>query len=338
MDQTLNTVKAVSQAIKSESNILDTIVDVSGKKGISVASGITSFQSNLRSYLSTVNSDLSSTLSQQSALKNAKSNIIDLEQEIKILLLNNATGDNPLSLQKSKNSLAKQEVELQDLRNDLAEYTVRSTIAGVVASVDVKTGDSVSSASTPVTIISNQYTAEISLNEVDATNVKVGQKATLTFDAVDDLTISGEVTEVDTIGTVSQGVVTYNVVVAFDTQDARVKLGMSATVSIITEVKQNVLLVSSSAVKSSGDVYYVEKFVGSDATNITADQLEKTQVEVGSTNDTDTEIVSGLTEGDKVLLRTISSITTSSTKTSSSSSNKNEAGGGMGGGMPPMGF
>ena len=114
----------------------------------------------------------------------------------------------------------------------------------------------------------------------------------------------------DTIGTVSQGVVTYNVVVAFDTQDARVKLGMSATVSIITEVKQNVLLVSSSAVKSSGDVYYVEKFVGSDATNITADQLEKTQVEVGSTNDTDTEIVSGLTEGDKVLLRTISSTTT----------------------------
>ena len=334
LTQTLDTVKAVSQAIKSESNILDTIVDVSGKKGVSVASGITSFQTNLRSYLSTINSDLSSTLSQQSTLKNAKSNIVDLEQEIKILLLNNATGDNPLSLQKSKNSLAKQEVELQDLRNDLAEYTVRSTIAGTVANVDVKTGDSVSSASASVTIISNQYTAEISLNEVDATNVKVGQKATLTFDAVDDLTISGEVTEVDTIGTVSQGVVTYNVVVAFDTQDARVKLGMSATVSIITEVKQNVLLVSSSAVKSSGDVYYVEKFVGSDAANISADQLEKTQVEVGSTNDTDTEIVSGLAEGDQVLLRTVSNTTTSSTTKTSSSSNNN----GMGGGMPPMGF
>lgn len=334
LTQTLDTVKAVSQAIKSESNILDTIVDVSGKKGVSVASGITSFQINLRSYLSTINSDLSSTLSQQSALKNAKSNIVDLEQEIKILLLNNVTGDNPLSLQKSKNSLAKQEVELQDLRNDLAEYTVRSTIAGTVANVDVKTGDSVSLASASVTIISNQYTAEISLNEVDATNVKVGQKATLTFDAVDDLTISGEVTEVDTIGTVSQGVVTYNVVVAFDTQDARVKLGMSATVSIITEVKQNVLLVSSSAVKSSGDVYYVEKFVGSDAANISADQLEKTQVEVGSTNDTDTEIVSGLAEGDQVLLRTVSNTTTSSTTKTSSSSNNN----GMGGGMPPMGF
>jgi multidrug efflux pump subunit AcrA (membrane-fusion protein) len=336
LDESLETVKLISQLIKSESNVIDTIIDLSDKKGVTVSSSITTFQTNLRTYSSTVNSSVTSVSSQVNALENAKDSVTDLEQSLEIFLINNPTGDNPLSLQKSNNSLVKQEEALQDLKDILADYTVRSTIAGTVASIDVKVGDSVSSATAAVTVISKQYTAELSLNEVDATNVKVGQKATLTFDAVEDLTISGEVTEVDSVGTVSSGVVTYDIVVAFDMQDARVKVGMSATVSIITDIKQNVLLISNSAVKSSGDVYYVEKFVGSDANNIIADQLEQTQVEIGSTNDTDTEIISGLSEGDQVLLRTVSSSTISTTSTSSSSKITNQQSGPPGGMM--MGF
>lgn len=332
LNETSDTVKAVAQAIKSESNILETIVNIAGEKDVSVSSGIITFQTNVITYLGAINSDLSSTLSQQSALKKAKELITDLEQEITIFLINNSTGDNPLSLQISRNNIRKQEINLADLKADLADYTVRAPFSGVVASIDVKTGDSVTSGTVAVTVISNQYTAEISLNEVDATNIKVGQKSTLTFDAVEGLTISGEVSEVDTVGTVSQGVVTYNVVVSFDTQDERIKPGMSTSVSIITDIKQNVLIVSSSAVKSSGDIYYVEKFVGSDVANITADQLEQTQVEIGLANDTDTEIVSGLLEGDKVVARTI----TSSTATTSTTSSSNRNQGGVD--MPRMGF
>jgi multidrug efflux pump subunit AcrA (membrane-fusion protein) len=342
LDESLETVKLISQLIKDESNIIDTIVDLSDKKGTTVSSSITTFQTNLRTYSSTINNAVTSVASQVSALDNAKDSVVNLEQSLKIFLINNLTGDNPLSLQKTKNSLAKQEETLQDLKDTLADYTIRSTIAGTVASIDVKVGDSVSSATAAVTVISKQYTAELSLNEVDATNVKVGQKATITFDAVEDLTISGEVTEVDTVGAVSSGVVTYNVVVAFDMQDEKVKVGMSSTVSIITDIKQNVLLVSNSAVKSSGDIYYVEKFVGSDAINITADQLEKIQVEIGSVNDTDTEITSGLSEGDQVLLRTVSASSTITSSSTTSSTNKPstgnimDMGGGMGG--PPAGF
>jgi HlyD family secretion protein len=322
LDEGLETVKLISQLIKSESNIIDTIVDFSDKKGTPVSSGVTTFQTNLRTYSSTVNSSVTSVASQVNALENAKDSVVDLEQSLTIFLINNQNGDNPLSLQKSKNNLAKQEEALQDLKDTLADYTVRSTIAGTVAKIDVKAGDSVSSATAEATVISKQYTVELSLNEVDATNIKVGQKATITFDAVEDLTISGEVTEVDAVGTVSGGVVTYDIIVAFDMQDKRVKVGMSSTVSVIIDVKQNVLLIPSSAVKSSGDIYYVEKFIGSDIANITADQLEKTQVEVGSTNDTNMEIISGLSEGDQVLLRTISSSATSATNSSSSKTNQ----------------
>ena len=100
-------------------------------------------------------------------------------------------------------------------------------------------------------LITKQKIAEISLNEVDAAKVKVGQKVTLTFDAIDGLSITGEVSEIDALGTVSQGVVTYGVKIAFDTQDERVKSGMSVSAAIITDVKQNVLLVPNAAVKSN---------------------------------------------------------------------------------------
>ncbi len=325
LDESLETVKSISQLIKTESNLIDTIIDIADKKGTTLSSSITTYQTNLRTYSNTINGNVTTISSQVSALDNAKDSVDDLEQSLEIFLLNNPTGDNPLSLQKSKNSLAKQEVALQDLKDELAKYTVRSTINGTMAKVDVEVGDNVSSATAAVTVISEQYTVEMSLNEVDATNVKVGQKATITFDAVEDLTISGEVTKIDSLGTVSSGVVTYDVVVAFDMQDERVKVGMSATVSIITDIKQDVLLVSSSAVKSSGNVYYVEKFTGTDVTNVTADQLIKTQVEIGATNDTDTEITSGLSEGDQVLVRTISSTISSSSNSSSSSSSSSKS-------------
>ena len=63
----------------------------------------------------------------------------------------------------------------------------------------------------------------------DFLTIKVGDKATLTFDAVTDLSISGQVAEIDTVGTVSQGVVSYALKIAFDTQDTRVKPGMTVS-------------------------------------------------------------------------------------------------------------
>jgi hypothetical protein len=121
-----------------------------------------------------------------------------------------------------------------------------------------------------------------------------------------------QVVEIDTVGTVSQGVVTYAVKLSFDTQDERVKSGMSVSASIVTDIKQDVLSVPASAVKSAGDVSYVEilSIPASEATQspmgVMSDALPTQQVvEVGLSNDTVTEIVSGLKEGDTIVTRTI---------------------------------
>jgi len=167
--------------------------------------------------------------------------------------------------------------------------------------------------------------AEISLNEVDVAKIKVGQKATLTFDAVPDLTIAGVVSQVDLIGTVSQGVVNYGVKIMFDTQDERIKTGMSVSAAIVTDFKAGVLLVPNSAIKQGIDGPMVQVLNGvkidSNTANlgVTSKTLPETvTVQTGLANDTQTEITDGLKEGDQVVTRTISGTATSAASASAS--------------------
>ena len=158
------------------------------------------------------------------------------------------------------------------------------------------------------TIVTKQQIAELSLNEVDAAKIKLGQKAIMTFDAIDGLEITGRVADLDTIGTVSQGVVTYNFKIVFDTQDSRVKSGMSVNATIITDSKTDVLSIANSAVKTDANGgYYVQTL---DA----AGQPQARTVQIGLANDTSMEITSGLSEGEIIVTQTVSSSNTTATQ------------------------
>lgn len=207
-----------------------------------------------------------------------------------------------------------------DYTNQLSnagERRVTAPIDGTVNEINVKNGDDLASRSSASThsapiVIGDLGTlkVEVEVNEVDVPSVSIGQKATITFDAISDLTLTGKVEKMDSLGTVTQGVVTYNVTVGLDSIDARVKPGMSATAEIVTEVKQDVLMVSNSAVKTKNGETYVEALVNGAPSqkNVTA----------GIANDSETEIVSGLSVGEEVVTQTITA--SSTTKTTSSNS------------------
>ncbi len=312
LEETLETTKLMAQAAKSENNLLDTILDISETRQIKISPTITSLKNNLRSYLSTTNSRLSSLLDQRSSLINSKQSIIDIERDLQIMKVNNPTGINPITLQISQNSIRKKEVALADLKADLANYNIRSPISGIIAKVNSRKGDTVSNGTAIASVISQKKIAEITLNEVDVAGIKLGQKATLTFDAIDDFIVVGEVIEVGALGSVSQGVVTYSIKIGFDTEDERVRPGMSVGVSIITGVKQDILVVPNSALKTRGDLNYVEIIPselglkinnGQITTDIIFSVLEK-YVELGDFNDTHTEILSGLVEGEEIITMT----------------------------------
>ena len=162
-----------------------------------------------------------------------------------------------MTIRAKKIAVQQKEDALTSAKETLADYSIRAPFAGVIASVDIQKGDSISNGTIAATLITKQRIAEISLNEVDAAKIKIGQKVTLTFDAVEDLTLTGEVSEVNTLGTVSQGVVSYTIKIAFDTQDERIKPGMSTSATIITEIKQDILIIPSSAIKTLGNSSYV---------------------------------------------------------------------------------
>jgi len=106
-------------------------------------------------------------------------------------------------------------------------------------------------------LVSQGYVVEVSLAESDAAQVKIGQKANVSFDALDDVAVTGKVVEMDTVGVVSQGVVSYKAKILLDVIDERVKPGMSATVEIITDTKENTLFIPRTALKSLNGKYFV---------------------------------------------------------------------------------
>src|SRR3989338_8964364 len=136
--------------------------------------------------------------------------------------------------------------------------------------------------------------------------------------------------------------------IKFDTQDARVKPGMSVSASIITDMKQDVLMVPNAAIKSSGQGSYVEvpgetvtaNAMGNTGGIILMNAPKQQAIQIGMANDTSTEVTSGLEEGSIVVSRTISAGSTNTTSGSSSgnSANRSILNVGGGGGSPSGGF
>ncbi len=317
VDETYQTTKLISEAIKKSYNIIYLYKKNILGQGVAINPSIDTYLSNLNSDGSKINNHLIS--------------LSDIKDTIK---------NDPLSIQSKELALEQKQNALLDAKNTLSNYYIYAPFDGIIATLDVRVGDSLTSASTITTLITKQKIAEISLNEVDIAKIKTGQKTTLTFDALSDLSITGEVAEIDSIGTTSQGVVTYNVKIAFDTQDERIKPGMSVTAAIITDTKQDVLLVPNSAIKSTGNTHYVETFnniIPSDkflasitsSTGISSKTPPLQQsVETGSSNDSFIEITDGLKEGDIIVVRTINSSSGSQNQQSQNQSLFQSIGGG----------
>ncbi|KKR91758.1 MAG: Efflux transporter, RND family, MFP subunit [Parcubacteria group bacterium GW2011_GWC2_42_12] len=326
--ETLETTKLIAQSAKSESNYLDVWVDLMSKFDLTIFSKVKEYQTNLATYIGQTNGHLSNLLSTQSAIQNdnnalisAKSSLKEIEQnnpfdlaaaeasvkEKQVSLIKLKAGADPLDIRSQELSLQQKRNALYDAQSALADYTIKAPFDGVIAAVNVKIGDAVGG-SAIATIVTKQQIAELSLNEVDAAKIKLGQKAIMTFDAIDGLEITGRVADLDTIGTVSQGVVTYNFKIVFDTQDSRVKSGMSVNATIITDSKTDVLSIANSAVKTDANGgYYVQTL---DA----AGQPQARTVQIGLANDTSMEITSGLSEGEIIVTQTVSSSNTTATQ------------------------
>jgi len=331
IDSALSQMKDALQKVK---NILEAI-PTGNSVTSSERSSVISEKTNIDSLISTITSRQQAIVSQMTTntnnIESAENKIVDakntLEKAEKQLALNN--NPDPLDIESAEMSIKEKENALYDARLTLADYTIRAPFSGIISVVSVEKGGDVSANTSIATIISKELTAEITLNEIDIAKVSVGQKATLTFDAVSDMVVTGTVSEVDTVGAVSQGVVSYGVTIVFDTEAEGVKPGMSVSVAIITKSSQDALVVPSSAIKTINNISYVEvpnetetidsSEVGSTKGVLLKNATKRQEITTGLSNDTSTEVLTGLKENDLIIVKTVTS-TVTTTKASSGQS------------------
>lgn len=203
--------------------------------------------------------------------------------------------------------------------NDSAASSSASGASATGAtSSSASTGSGASSA--PV-VLSEEgpMVATLSVNEVDLPQIALGQRADLEFDALPGLALTGKVTAISDEGTVDSGVVSFDVEITLDVANEQLKPGMSVSATVVTAVARDVLLVPNAAVKSDDEGNYVQVLASADS------QPQQVRVETGMAGDSQTEIASGLSEGDLVVTAT------------TDSSDESESTQRSGGGFPMMG-
>lgn len=280
----------------------------------------------------------------QSNLQNAKSNLAYNEINInrqsqlyKVGAISKADFDNATNQYKmAKAQVGTVTAQLSTANKNLSLTNIYSPIDGTVLNRNVSEGQTVASSFSTPTLFSiakdlTKMRVRASVDEADIGNVKVGQKATFTVDAFPDETFDGEVSEVRLHPTVSSNVVNYTTIINADNSGLKLKPGMTANITIYTQVLENVMKIPVAATSFRPDSLIIKKYkINSPFANgkkhdkgqwkkqnkdketgpkdeaavwvIAKDStLSRKKIKTGMDNDTEIQVVSGLTKNDNIV-------------------------------------
>jgi HlyD family secretion protein len=252
------------------------------------------------------------------------------------------TQSRPNTIASARAQVASAQAQVLSAQLALNQTTLTAPSSGVVAGINGVVGETAasgggttaqapgttapqpasntSSASTGAFMVitdTSSFDAVIPFAETDGARLASDQEASLTFDAVPGLTVSGHVLRVGPNATVSSSVVNYSVTFVLNRTDPRLKAGMTTNATVTVAQASNVLLVPNAAVQTVSGTPMVTVYSGG--------QQVSTEVEPGLVGDTTTEIKGGLKEGDRVVLPT---------PRLSGASSRSGTGRGGGGGIP----
>jgi len=192
--------------------------------------------------------------------------------------------------------IAKLSLESAELNLEKAEIV--APFDGVVSDITITEGREISTATLATPAISLVDTSEIEMrgfiDEIDIAIVKVGQAANITLDALPDEEVNGEVAFISLVGTTLAGVVSYDTTITLENPVAGLRDGMTATAEVIIERRDDVLFIPNRALHGTWENPWVLVLVD--------EQVEEREITLGLTNGIDTEVLSGLEEGEKVVL------------------------------------
>ena len=202
----------------------------------------------------------------------------------------------------AKVKLEQAQLALDEAKQQLEDAKISAPFDGLITSVTAVAGGSSGSAAITLTDVS-QYHVDVLVDETEIGQIKTGQAARITFDALPEAAVTGRVTRINPAGTVSNGVVNYKVRVDLDPTDAPLRTNMTANVQVILDTHTGVLAVPGTAVRSDQQGYYVN-VVGADGT------AQRVDVKTGYTDGDQTEVSGNLQAGQTVYLSEPATTTT----------------------------
>jgi HlyD family secretion protein len=204
-------------------------------------------------------------------------------------------GPSDLDLQTLKNAITSAQLDLDAARQALAQTQIRAPYDGIVTEVDAQPGELIGGFN-PVVGLADLTQLELlaEIDEIDVGAVTPGQAVEIHLDAFPGETLSGKLTQLFPAASNVRGALIYQARIQFDKGELAVRPGMGATIKIATVEKKNVLLVPSRAIRDAGTQKIVSEYVNGAVENVV--------VETGLSDGNQTEIVSGLEPGAKVVI------------------------------------
>jgi RND family efflux transporter MFP subunit len=244
----------------------------------------------------------------------------DAEMSRTILENNELTfrgGLNLKALRTANLNLQKAEQTLEKAKESLSKTEILAPFDGIVEDINMKQDDTIGQRMSVTGAMIESYIIRLVntkdwrmtgvIDEVDIFKVKVGQEAVITVDALPGVELTGTVTFISPFGNQTTGVVEFPVTISLEpslvvtalkaVSAEEPKGGLTATANIIVDKNENVLLIPNRSVKGSAGSYYVD-VVRDEKTMAT----EKRPVVLGAQNEQSSEVISGLSEGEKVIV------------------------------------
>lgn len=194
------------------------------------------------------------------------------------------------------------EQDLKRYKEELMKTEILAPFDGTVVDIGVKENDQLSSfdysSKTAVHLVDTS-TVEMDgvVDEIDIYKVKVGQKAIVIVDALPNVELKGKVTFISPFGTRETGVVEFPVTISLEPTEIELKGGLTATADVIVEEHKNIIMVPNRSIKGSPGNYWVDVVLDEKAMT-----TEKRPVILGAQNDQFSEVISGLSEGEKIIV------------------------------------
>lgn len=181
------------------------------------------------------------------------------------------------------------------INTQIAQASIKAPMDGIITEVNAKENELSSMGQPAVILETTTFYIEAHISEVNINEIMVGQSIKVQFDAFEDISFKGRVANIDPAATIVMGVVNYRIIVVLDNVINDIRSSMTADLDILTDSREDVLFLSRRAITKQNGKQIVKV--------LTEDGVEERQVETGLVGDTETEIISGLNNGDQVILR-----------------------------------